>query len=194
MAAGPWLLLLCVATGVVLHARAQPDSKGFISIDCGLSGETGYEGETTKLSYAPDAGTNHNVSAEYVTPTMGKSWYNLRSFAAGMRNCYTLRSLVSGLKYLVRARFMYGNYDGLDLHPVFDLYIGVNYWQTVNISRPGQAMLVEAIVVVPDDFVQVCLVNTDAGTPVISSLELRPLKRTLYPHVTAAQGEFRRRG
>ncbi|XP_047045592.1 putative leucine-rich repeat receptor-like protein kinase At2g19210 [Lolium rigidum] len=193
MAAGPWLLLLCVATGVVLHAHAQPDSKGFISIDCGLSGDSGHVDDTTKLSYAPDAGftdagTNHNVSAEYVTPTMGKTWYNVRSFAAGKRNCYTLRSLVSGLKYLIRATFKYGNYDGLNLHPVFDLYIGVNYWQTVNISSPDAVMLVEAIVVVPDDFVQVCLVNTDAGTPFISSLVLRPLKRTLYPQVTEVQG------
>uniref|UniRef100_A0ACD5T8C4 Uncharacterized protein n=1 Tax=Avena sativa TaxID=4498 RepID=A0ACD5T8C4_AVESA len=197
MAASPWLFLLCLAAaGVVLQARAQPDSKGFISIDCGLSGETGYVDDTTKLFFLPDkgfidAGTNHNISAEYVTPTMGKSWYNLRSFAgagAGTRNCYTLRSLVSGLKYIVRAKFKYGNYDGLDLLPVFDLYIGVNYWHPVNISGPSAAMFVEAIVVVPDDFVQVCLVDTGAGTPFISGLDLRPLKRTLYPEVTVAQG------
>uniref|UniRef100_A0ACD5TEI1 Uncharacterized protein n=1 Tax=Avena sativa TaxID=4498 RepID=A0ACD5TEI1_AVESA len=194
-AAGPWLLLLCLAAFAVLQAaRAQHDNNGFISIDCGLSGETGgYEDKATKLSYVPDArfidaGTNHNISAEYVTGSMAKSWRNVRSFGAGTRNCYTLRSLVSEPKYIIRAKFKYGNYDGLDSPPVFDLYIGVNYWYTVNISRSDELMIAEAIAVVPDDFVQVCLVNTGAGTPFISSLDVRPLHRTLYPQATVAQG------
>nr|XP_051220267.1 putative leucine-rich repeat receptor-like protein kinase At2g19210 [Lolium perenne] len=193
MASSPRLLLLCLAASLVLQARAQ---SGFINIDCGLSGSTGFVDDNTKFSFVPDAGfidtgTNHNISTEYVTATMGKTWYNLRSFAgAGARNCYTLPSLVSGLKYIVRAKFMHGNYDRLNLRPVFDLYIGVNYWHTVNISSPDVAMFLEATVVVPetDDFLQVCLVNTDAGTPFISSLELRPLKPTLYPQATASQG------
>ncbi|XBJ26819.1 hypothetical protein VPH35_004171 [Triticum aestivum] len=135
MAATRWLLLLlCIAAaGGMLEARAQPDNKGFISIDCGLSEEMGFVDNTTKLSYAPDAGfvdagTNHIISPEYVTnvsSSLAKSWYSLRSFTAGTRNCYTLRSLMPGLKYLIRGKFI---------------------------------------------------------------LDLRPLKRTLYPQVTAAQG------
>uniref|UniRef100_A0A8R7JVU9 non-specific serine/threonine protein kinase n=1 Tax=Triticum urartu TaxID=4572 RepID=A0A8R7JVU9_TRIUA len=49
---------------------------------------------------------------------------------------------------------------------------------------------VEAIVVVPHDLVQVCLVNTGGGTPFISGLELRPLKMSLYPQATAELGLF----
>ncbi|XP_071683704.1 probable LRR receptor-like serine/threonine-protein kinase At1g51880 [Lolium perenne] len=153
---------------------------------------------TTKLAYVPDtgfidSGTNHNISAEYLRPIQSRRSYNLRSFPDGTRNCYTLRSLVRGLKYLVRASFTYGNYDGLSRPPAsFDLHIGVNFWTTVNMwswSDPlGGAVTVEAIVVVPDDMVQVCLVNTGGGTPFISSLDLRPLKMKLYPQVTAAQG------
>uniref|UniRef100_A0ACD5ZIC1 Uncharacterized protein n=1 Tax=Avena sativa TaxID=4498 RepID=A0ACD5ZIC1_AVESA len=43
---------------------------------------------------------------------------------------------------------------------------------------------------VPDDFVQVCLVNTGAGTPFVSALELelRPLKMKYYPQVNLTQG------
>lgn len=151
--------------------------------------------DTTKLSYATDAGfidagTNHNISAEYITPSLVRSWYNVRSFPspAGTRNCYTLRSIERGLKYLIRARFKYGNYDGLDRPPVFHLYVGVNFWTAVNVTRPDEAMLMEVIVVVPDDYVQVCLVNTGAGTPFISGIDLRPLKRTLYPQAIASQG------
>ncbi|KAF6996941.1 hypothetical protein CFC21_013215 [Triticum aestivum] len=196
MAATPWLLLLCpsLAAGGVLQARAQPDSNGFISIDCGTQGKEGYVDTATKLLYYPDtgftdgAGTCRNISADYITSSLCKCLYTVRSFASGVRNCYTLRSLVPGLKYLIRAKFMYGNYDGLQRPPIFDLHIGVNYWQTVNITKPDAEKSVEAIVVVPDDFVQVCLINTGAGTPFISLLELRPLKKTMYPQVTAAQG------
>ncbi|KAK1618696.1 hypothetical protein QYE76_024213 [Lolium multiflorum] len=168
---------------------------GFISIDCGLQGETGYVDNGTKLVFTPDngeftddAGICHNISSDHITESLETTWYTVRSFAAGARNCYTLRSLVAGLKYLIRARFMYGNYDGLNRPPAFDLHIGVNYWYTVNITEPDAVKLVEAIVVVPDDFVHVCLINTGSGTPFISGLDLRPLKQTIYPQVTKAQG------
>jgi hypothetical protein len=166
---------------------------GFISIDCGLPGTASYTDNTTKLVYVPDAafidaGTNYNISAEYMTPRLGRNYHNVRSFPDGARNCYTLRSLVAGLKYLIRATFRYSNYDGLNRLPIFDLYVGVNFWTTVNITSPDSAEIMEAIVVVPDDFVQVCLVNTGTGTPFISGLSLRTLKRTLYPQVNATQG------
>ncbi|XBJ19459.1 hypothetical protein VPH35_010435 [Triticum aestivum] len=196
MAATPWLMLLFLSLGAggVLQARAQPDSNGFISIDCGTQGKEGYVDTATKLLYYPDtgftdgAGISRNISADYITPSLCKCLYTVRSFASGVRNCYTLRSLLPGLKYLIRAKFMYGNYDSLRRPPIFDLHIGVNYWQTVNITKPDTEKSVEAIVMVPNDFLQVCLINTGAGTPFISLLELRPLKKTMYPQVTAAQG------
>ncbi|OEL26035.1 Receptor-like protein kinase [Dichanthelium oligosanthes] len=198
MAARSWLLLLClaaVATTGVLQARAQPDSIGFISIDCGLPGTASYVDDTTKLTYSPDAafidgaGSNHNISAEYITPKLGKRYLNVRSFPdGGARSCYTLRSLEAGLKYLVRATFMYGNYDGLRRPPVFDLYVGVNFWTMVNVTAADSPLIPEAIILVPGDSLQVCLVNTGAGTPFISGLDLRPLKSTLYPQANETQG------
>ncbi|XBJ11753.1 hypothetical protein VPH35_016401 [Triticum aestivum] len=140
MASTPWLLLFCLAAAAaaassrVLQARAQPDNKGFISIDCGFPGTTSYVDSTTELSYAPDAafidaGSNHNISVEYMKPQslLSKRYHDLRRFPDGTRNCYTLRSLVPGLKYLIRATFLYGNYDGLNRMPLFDLHIGVNF-------------------------------------------------------------------
>ncbi|XBJ06925.1 hypothetical protein VPH35_012510 [Triticum aestivum] len=199
-----WLLILCLA-GSVLHTRAQYDSRdcismcaGFISIDCGLQGEESYVDDETKLLYISDAGftdagVNYNISVEYLQARLPKSVHSLRSFPDGVRNCYTLRSLVSGLKYVFRATFLYGNYDGLNQRPAsFDLYIGVNFWTVVNMSwwgsDQGDTATVEAIVVVPHNLVQVCLVNTGGGTPFISRLELRPLKMSLYPQVTTAGG------
>ncbi|KAI5019605.1 hypothetical protein ZWY2020_044493 [Hordeum vulgare] len=188
--AARWLLLLLLGVaGGVLQVHGQVDSLGFISIDCGLLGETGYVDNTTKLWYTPDAGytdagTNRNVSPEYKA---GKSWGNVRSFPDGARNCYTLRSLVFGLKYLIRANFMHGNYDGLNRWPIFDIHVGVNYWQTVNITDGDMPVIAEIITVISGESVQVCLVNTGSGTPFISSLEVRPLKNKLYPQSNASQ-------
>lgn len=174
-----------------------PDGAGFISINCGMSGTASYVENSTKLSTSPDtaflddedAGSAHNISAEYIVPRLGKRYYTVRSFPDGERNCYTLRSLVAGLKYLVRALFKYGNYDVLHRLPiVFDLYVGVNFWTMVNITDADAPVILEAIVVVRDDFVQICLVNTGSGTPFVSGLDLRPLKSTLYPQVNATQG------
>ncbi|KAM0899378.1 hypothetical protein ACQ4PT_021263 [Festuca glaucescens] len=187
-----WLALeqLTGLVHVLTHAIA-----GFISIDCGLPGKASYEDATTTLSYVPDAGftddaagTNMNISAEHMTSQLSRRYHDVRSFPDGVRNCYTLRSLVSGRKYLLRAAFLYGDYDGLGRPPVFDLHAGVNYWMTVNASDAGVEVIAEALVVVPDDFVQVCLLNTGTGTPFVSALGLRPLKMRYYPQVNLTQG------
>nr|CAB3460927.1 unnamed protein product [Digitaria exilis] len=65
--------IAAAATAAVLQASAQPDSIGFISIDCGLPGTANSVDDTTKLSYAPDAGftdagSNQNISG---LPTPG---------------------------------------------------------------------------------------------------------------------------
>jgi hypothetical protein len=84
---------------------------------------------------------------------------------------------------------MYGNYDGLNMIPAFDLYLGVNFWETVNISagQIDRAYFYEIVAVLLEESVQVCLVDIGLGTPFISSLELRPLKNTLYPQADATQ-------
>ncbi|KAM3197498.1 hypothetical protein ACQJBY_072893 [Aegilops geniculata] len=196
-AAVTWLLLLCLAaTTGMPQALAQPPTSGFISIDCGLPGETGYVDDISALSHSTDAGfidayagSNHNISIQYMTSSRANNWwYNLRSFPSGARNCYTLRSLVVGLKYLIRAKFFYGDYDGLNRLPIFDLYVGVDFWTTVKIPKSQAWLYMEAIVVVPHDSVQVCLVNTGGGVPFISGLYLRPLKDKLYPMVNATRG------
>ncbi|VAI55434.1 unnamed protein product [Triticum turgidum subsp. durum] len=92
-----------------------------------------------------------------------------------------------GNKYLVRAAFYYGNYDGLGKPPVFDLYMGTNYWHEVSFSDAGAFKWLDIILVAPDDYLQVCLVNKGMGNPFISGLDLRPLKTTLYPEVNATQ-------
>lgn len=75
---------------------------------------------------------------------------------------------------------MYGNYDNQNKLPRFDLYFGINLWDTVTFETVTSSTLKEIIHVPLQDHVHVCLVNTGGGIPFISALELRPLLNTTY--------------
>ncbi|KAK1264655.1 putative LRR receptor-like serine/threonine-protein kinase [Acorus gramineus] len=77
-------------------------------------------------------------------------------------------------KYLVRVVLFYGNYDGLDNPPEFELYVGVDHWTTTTVGR-GKEKAYEVVMVARTETVSVCVVNTKKGTPYLSAIELRPL-------------------
>ncbi|KAK1286472.1 putative LRR receptor-like serine/threonine-protein kinase [Acorus calamus] len=111
----------------------------------------------------------------------------LRSFPTGVRNCYDIdissgSGKGKGGKYLLRAGFFYGNYDGQNSSPEFDLYAGVNLWAAVR--KIDNHTVFELIMVAQTNTVSVCLVNKDTGTPYVSAIELRPLGDNLYPAAT----------
>jgi Malectin-like domain len=165
----------------------------FINIDCGIASNTSYVDSFTGLTYVSDdgyidTGVIGKISSQYaVNKYMYTDLETLRSFPNGTKNCYTIMSVTEGSKYLVRATFYYGNYDRLENLPRFDLYFGVNYWATVDITRSDYWFAYEIIVIVPANFIQVCLVNKGLGTPFISVLELRPLNTTLYQLANSTQ-------
>ena len=106
---------------------------------------------------------------------------NVRSFPEGDRNCYTLRPAQGkNHKYLIRAWFMYGNYDSKNQPPIFKLYLGVDEWATVRIMLAFEIIMAEIIHTPITDDIDVCLVNTGLGTPFISVLELRQLNDSIY--------------
>lgn len=131
---------------------------------------------------------SNTISLEYATSNgLEQQLGKLRSFPGGDRNCYTLRPADGkGAKYLIRARFLYGNYDGKDSLPGFDLYIGANKWGTVKLDNASADTTMEIIHIPTMEHIFVCLVNTGNGIPFISALELRPLKNSTYPQTRAA--------
>lgn len=166
-------------------------STGFINIDCGLAANSiVIESNMTHLTYISDdkfidTGANHNISS--ISSILFKT---LRSFPYGTRNCYTLSSLTMMTNYLVRVSFLYGNYDNSNKPPIFDIYLGVNYWQTVNMTaaeNDHDILSYEIIATATADYLQVCLVNKGLGTPFISALELRELKRSMYSQANSSQ-------
>ena len=148
-----------------------------MSIDCGIEGDSSYNDTATGIVYVPDAkyidsGSNHKISKTYMDATTPAQAETLRSFPDGDRNCYTIDGINQGEKYLIRALFFHGNYDGVT--PVaFDLHLGVNTWQRVNITEPTVSPRVEILTVAQQDYFSVCLVNIGSGTPFISALEVR---------------------
>ncbi|KAL8170517.1 LOW QUALITY PROTEIN: hypothetical protein V2J09_022321 [Rumex salicifolius] len=164
-------------------ARRLIDSSGFISIDCGLATKSYYH-EGSNLIYTSDE--NYITTGKRVAITSSNRsdsdvrFTTVRAFPDGNRNCYTLSPVQPNSKYLIRAWFLYDNYDGARSVPGFDLHVGVDFWVTVTIQSAGVRFGSEIIYVSTLDSVDVCLVNTGHGTPFISALELRPLGNAGY--------------
>ncbi|KAG5141549.1 hypothetical protein JHK82_017244 [Glycine max] len=177
--------LFGVLTAVVL-VQAQ-DQSGFTSIDCGLPEASSYNEKTTGIFYISDAkfidaGVSKSISPAQKSTHLQQLAY-VRSFPSGERNCYRI-NVTSGTKYLIRATFFYGNYDGLNQPPQFDLHLGANIWDTVNFPNASLSEISEIIHTPSLDYIQPCLVNTGKGTPFISAIELRTLNNAFY--VTAS--------
>jgi len=83
-------------------------------------------------------------------------------------------------KYLIKALFLYGNYDGLNNAPIFDLYLGPNIWTTVDLKSSLLSQTEEIIHITKSSSLEICLVKTGKTTPIISALELRPLRDDIY--------------
>jgi Malectin-like domain len=165
---------------------------GYVNIDCGIRSNTSYVNRFTTLTYVSDdeyvdTGENYVVADKYIREDDMYSLNTLRAFPNNRRNCYTLPA-VNGSKYLVRAVVYYGNYDRLSTSGSYDLYFGVNFWTTAAIHLSEYVYFwSELIAIAPTNYIQVCLVNTGKGTPIISSLELRPLNNALYDLVHSKQ-------
>ncbi|KAM3262890.1 hypothetical protein ACQJBY_053182 [Aegilops geniculata] len=191
-----WIFALLLILVMAIQVRAQPPP-GFINIDCGLKNFSAYPDANLNLRYSSDdefveSGEKHEVLPEFMASTADDNQNTLRSFPVGSRNCYTLPS-TPGKKYLLRAIFTYGNYDRLNKTQDgslfrFGLHIGVNSWDSVDLSNfaADKAVWKEVLTVATGSSVSVCLVNLGSGTPFISSLELRPLLDTMYPFVNTS--------
>ncbi|XP_024006200.1 probable LRR receptor-like serine/threonine-protein kinase At1g51860 isoform X2 [Eutrema salsugineum] len=179
-----WFLLLLIIVFTVLRSVKAQNQAGFISLDCGLVPKnTTYVEKTTNITYKSDAdyidsGSVGKIKDAYTTLFQQQVWA-LRSFPEGERNCYNV-NLTANRKYLIRGTFVYGNYDGLNQFPSFDLHIGATKWSSVKILGVTNTSMHEIFHVVTQDSLQVCLVKTGPTTPFISSLEIRPLNNDSY--------------
>ncbi|XP_013584863.1 PREDICTED: probable LRR receptor-like serine/threonine-protein kinase At1g05700 [Brassica oleracea var. oleracea] len=158
---------------LVASALAQ-DQSGFISIDCGIPSGSSYKDDTTGINYVSDSSFVETGVSKSVSFTAQRQLQTLRCFPEGARNCYTLTPKQGkGKKYLVRASFMYGNYDGENGSPEFDLFLGGNIWDTVFLTNGSVVVSKEVVYLSQAERIFVCLGNKGKGTPFMSTLELR---------------------
>ncbi|RID79702.1 hypothetical protein BRARA_A02416 [Brassica rapa] len=110
----------------------------FISLDCGLFPDEQYTEFATGLQYSSDSNFIQTGKISRIQRSLEenhlKPQRTVRYFPEGMRNCYNI-TVKQGTNYLIRVRAIYGNYDGLNHYPMFDLYIGPNYWVTIDTQK-----------------------------------------------------------
>ncbi|XP_038896233.1 putative leucine-rich repeat receptor-like serine/threonine-protein kinase At2g19230 [Benincasa hispida] len=177
-----FLISTVIYFNYIIFELSRSDSslvEDFISIDCGglldsvdLNSEFPYQSDKNLI----DSGVIGQISPEF-SEKFWLQYRTLRSFPEGVKNCYTLRP-ESGKNnnYLIRAVFVYGNYDGKNSTPVFRVYLGVNLWDTIT----RRNIRIESVYMAPTDYIDVCLINIGSGVPYISVLELRPLGNSVY--------------
>ncbi|KAL0857128.1 hypothetical protein Bca101_062282 [Brassica carinata] len=187
---------ICITFSSLIHLVEAQDQKGFISLDCGLSpNEPPFDDSKTGLTYSTDdgfvqTGKTGRIQKE-LEASYRKIYWTLRYFPEGTRNCYTL-NVTEGTSYLITALFVYGNYDGLNKYPRFDLHLGPNFWETIDMSIWTNGTFEEIIHKTTSKSLQVCLVKTGQSNPLISTLELRPLHNNTYNTQSGSLRNYRR--
>ncbi|XP_031112727.1 probable LRR receptor-like serine/threonine-protein kinase At1g67720 [Ipomoea triloba] len=166
------LLLLMLMDGI------PAQRPGFVSLDCG--GNDNFRDELG-LEWTPDSqmvnGELANISVANETRLQ---YQTLRYFPADDRKyCYSLNVTVR-TRYLVRATFLYGNFDNNNVYPKFDISLGATHWATIVISDASTIEYQELIFLATDPRISVCLSNATTGQPFISTLELRQFNGSMY--------------
>ncbi|ESQ36145.1 hypothetical protein EUTSA_v10006769mg [Eutrema salsugineum] len=189
------LLLVAYATFSIIPIVKSQNQQGFISLDCGLPRkESPYIEQLTNLTYISDADFIQGGKTGYVqnnteTAYLWKANRVLRYFPDGIRNCYSL-SVTQDTKYLIRALFVYGNYDGLNIPQRFDLYLGPNIWTSLVFPNSDSRAMEEIIHITRSNSLDICVVKTGSSTPFISTIELRPLRYDTYATPTGSLKHF----
>ncbi|XP_022846687.1 probable LRR receptor-like serine/threonine-protein kinase At1g67720 [Olea europaea var. sylvestris] len=170
-------LLLSLSLLLVINVTTA-QMPGFLSLDCGgnnnFTDELGLEwtsdnqmirGETANISVA------NETRMQYTT---------VRYFPAdNNKYCYTL-GVISRTRYLVRATFLYGDFDNNEVYPKFDISFGPTHWATIVISDANTIESQELIFLAMGPTISICLSSATTGQPFISTLELRQFNDSVY--------------
>lgn len=156
-----------------------------MSLDCG--GKDYYKDEIG-LEWSPDQVTFGAIANIAVANETRRQYMTLRHFPADSRKyCYTL-NVRSRTRYLIRATFLYGNFDNNNVYPKFDISLGATHWATIVISDANVIETMELIFLASTPTISVCLSNATTGQPFISTLELRQFNGSVY--YTEYEDEF----
>ncbi|CAN6442433.1 unnamed protein product [Victoria cruziana] len=171
------LLLILALSAVSASALQLP-----ININCGTSGETR---DSRNMTWVGDqqyvrSGRSGMVRNKLDSRTVIQPLNNVRYFPSRKKNCYSFPGVGQGKKIFVRGWFYYGNYDGMESLPTFDVLLNGNRWGTV--QQPYGC--IEAVLVTKVDEVSICLARTNPNdVPFINSIQIMPLDGSMYKEV-----------
>ncbi|CAH2044728.1 unnamed protein product, partial [Thlaspi arvense] len=153
---------------------------GFLSLSCGGSSYT----TAYNISWVSDNDYIQTGNTSTVTYTDGASSSSvpIRFFPDSRgRQCYKLPVRKKDLSsVLIRAKFVYRNYDSQNQPPAFRVSLGRRITSTVDL-RTNDPWIEELVWPVNNDALLLCLLAVKGrGIPVISSLEVRPLPLGSY--------------
>ncbi|CAA7017664.1 unnamed protein product [Microthlaspi erraticum] len=174
-------LALIGAFAIIVGAQTQ---EGFISLDCGLPiGESPYNDPYNGLTFTSDSnfiqtGESGKFEKDF-NKGFSRQYLTMRYFPEGKRNCYSL-DVKSGTNYDILVSFGYGNYDGLNLYPNFDIYLGPNKWTRIDLEVKPNGIREEIIHKAKSNSLDICLVKTGTTVPLISAIEIRPMRNDTY--------------
>ncbi|KAM1003587.1 hypothetical protein ACFX15_003638 [Malus domestica] len=169
---------ICLFFGFSLVALCDQD--GFLSLTCG--GTADYT-DSSSISWIPDSAyitTGNTTSVDYIEGTSSSS-VPVRYFPISQgRKCYKLPVTNVSSLVLVRAQFVYKNYDGHRRPPSFSVSLGTAIVSTIDLLK-NDPWTEEFVWPVDKDMVSFCLHEiAGRGAPVISTLEVRPLPQEAY--------------
>lgn len=137
------------------------------------------------MEWISDAGfMSHGKSVDVNGTGTSLQYRSRRDFPTEKNNkyCYNLQT-EERRRYIVRATFLYDNSgdDSKDVsYPKFQLYLDATIWSTITVQDASRIYVKEMIIRAPSHSIDVCLCCATTGTPFISTLELRPLKLSMY--------------
>ncbi|XP_017440844.1 probable LRR receptor-like serine/threonine-protein kinase At5g48740 isoform X1 [Vigna angularis] len=156
------------------------EQDGFFSLSCG--GRTSFR-DSSNISWVPDTTYVTTGKTTTITYSDGSNSLNIsaRFFPnSRRRKCYRIPVNNSTTLVLVRAKFVYKNYDGLGKPPKFYVSIGTSIAAAINLAE-DDPWSEEFLWTVNMDTLSFCLIAMPEGaSPVISSLEIRPLPQGAY--------------
>ncbi|CAD6269201.1 unnamed protein product [Miscanthus lutarioriparius] len=161
-------------------SAAQP---GFISLDCGGARDhtdaIGIQW-TSDATFVSGGGQTAQLLVQNGQQQAQQQLTTVRYFPADNRKyCYTM-NVRNRTRYLVRATFLYGNFDNSNVYPKFDISLGSSPWSTIVVDDATTPVVEEAIILAAAPTLSVCLSNASTGQPFISTLELRQFNGSLY--------------
>ncbi|CAK9309790.1 unnamed protein product [Citrullus colocynthis] len=151
---------------------AWSDQDGFLSLSCGAT--TTFT-DSSNILWNPDVDYISSGNASIIDNNHVRIFPDPRA-----RNCYKLPLKNSSSSVLIRAEFVYKNYDKLGKPPAFFVSLGTAITSNVNLTF-HDPWTEEFVWPVNKETVSFCLHSIpQGGSPLISSIELRPLPRGAY--------------